>query len=137
MTAVVVRPIKRPQGGGQQPMLSNEDVLWAVEERRKGRRCKDIAEELHVESSTVSRWTLMAGYEPRPRHPRPRTTDPESLLTTMQLAGQGYSARDIATLQNLHPTSIRQRLRKHARDQSWRWRKHRLEETNERWPTRA
>jgi hypothetical protein len=44
----------------------------------------------------------------------------------MQLAGQGYSVRDIATLQGLHPTSVRYRLRLHARDQSWRNRPDRL-----------
>jgi transposase len=137
MSVDIVKPIRRQQGGGQQAILSNEEIEWAIAERVRGRTCKDIGRDLGVASSTVSRWTLKAGHVPRERWIKPKTMSAESLLRTMELAGQGFSARDIATIQGLHPTAIRYRLRRYARDQNWRHRPHRLEETNTRWPLRA
>jgi len=131
MTRVV-----RPQGGGQQPVLTDEQLAWIVDQRdRRGRSFVELGAELHVHPSTVARWARRSGAKQRPRqlpHPNVNAISSEDLLSTMQLAGEGYSANDIATLLQIHPTSVRYRLRKYARDDSWRNRPHKLKEHS--WP---
>jgi predicted transcriptional regulator len=121
--------IRRPQGGGPQPVLTAEQVAEAVHLRNEqGWTIKDIAERFFVHHSTMARYLAGAGCTYRtPVHKRSTEKENmESLLQTLELSAQGYSARDIAALTGLHPTSVRQRLHKHARDRSWMNRPHRL-----------
>jgi len=130
----VTRPvIRRPQGGGMQPVFTQEEIDWIVYQRERcGKTYRELGAILHCHPTTVRRWAVRAGAELRPRVPPAKTISSDALLETMKLAGEGYSAADIATLLGLHPTTIRWRLRRYARDQNWRNRPHKLKEHE--WP---
>jgi hypothetical protein len=116
--------IARPQGGGPQPVLSDEDVARMVHLHVELNWSRNrIAREMHVHRTTVVRYLRGAGVEPHPAPHRPtRVTDPDELLHTLELAGKGYSARDIAYLIKCHPTTVRMRLRKFMREDAAEWR---------------
>lgn len=125
---VIPRHIIRPQGGGPQPVLSDADVAEMVRLHVElGRTRRELAGQFHVHPSTVGRYLRGAGAQVR-RAPYKATrfVDQEELLHALQLAGQGYSARDIAWLLDRHPTTIREWLRRYARDPDWRLRRHRI-----------
>ena len=130
----MTRPvIKRPQGGGMQPMFTQEEIDWiAYQRERCGKTYRELGEILHCHPTTVRRWAERAGVPRRPRVPPPKMLAADKLLETVALAGDGYSASDIATLLGLHPTTVRWRLKHYARDQNWRNRPHRLKE--HAWP---
>jgi IS30 family transposase len=118
--------VRRPQGGGPQPVLSEDDLVRAKDMVDRGATLVAIAAELYVHPTTIGRYLRARGiFVPRRTVPN-RGIDPNELLATCELAEQGYSARDVAQMLGRHPTTIRRRLGMHARDGSWRGQRSRL-----------
>jgi len=136
-TTTTVSPgkIVRPQGGGPQPVLEEDDLDLMIEMSKQGKTLGEIGAVLHVHPTTAGRYLRGVGIYVTPIH-RSRALNSEAVMRTCELSSVGYSARDIAQIMDVHPTTIRHRLRKHARDDSWRYRPNRLPD-NGRWPKRA
>jgi IS30 family transposase len=125
-TTVEPGHIHRPQGGGPQPVLSEADLARAIEMAQRGMTLRAIATELFVHPTTVGRYLRGQGIFVKCRVVPNQGIDPNELLATCELAEQGYSVRDVAQMLDRHPTTIRTRLHKHARDDGWKHRAHRL-----------
>jgi DNA-binding CsgD family transcriptional regulator len=98
-----------------------------VDLANRGKTLGQIGAELHIAPSTAGRYLRGVGIRLPHRNRRDQRLPTNEILATTELVGKGYSIRDISQILGLHPTTVRWRLRKYAReDIDWRYRENLL-----------